>query len=193
VRIDLPDGDVRYLREAFPDADTLFAALRAEVAWSPREIVLFGKRVTSPRLTAWYGEPGTTYTYSGLTLTAEGWTPALRTVRARVEELAGVPFDGVLCNLYRSGQDAMGAHSDDEPELGPNPVIASASFGATRRFVLRHKKRKDIAPVILALEHGSLLLMAGPTQHAWRHHVPREPEVAGERINLTFRRIASAG
>jgi alkylated DNA repair dioxygenase AlkB len=163
--------------------------LRTELRWEEKRIQLFGKTITSPRLSAWYGEPGIRYRYSGLTLEAEGWTAPLDEVRATAEQLAGVPFNAVLCNLYRDENDSMGFHADAEPELGPEPVIASASFGAVRRFTMRPRRPRDGKSFTLALGSGSLLVLAGPTQAHWRHGVPRESAPTGARVNLTFRRI----
>ena len=171
------------------DAGRLFAALRRELHWEEKQIRLFGKTIVSPRLSAWYGEPGTQYRYSGLTLEAAGWTPSLDEVRARVEALAGVSFNAVLCNLYRDEHDSMGLHADAEPELGPEPVIASVSLGAVRRFTMRPRRPRDGKAFTLELPSGSVLLLSGPTQAHWRHGVPKESSPTGERINLTFRRI----
>ena len=171
------------------DAARLFAALRTELQWEEKEIRLFGKTIVSPRLSAWYGEPGTRYRYSGLTLEATGWTASLEEVRSRVEELAGRSFNAVLCNLYRDENDSMGLHADAEPELGPEPVIASVSLGAVRRFTMRPRRPRDGTTFTLELPAGSVLVLSGPTQAHWRHGVPKESAPTGERINLTFRRI----
>lgn len=191
--IDLADGELHHFPALFPPAvaDELFARLRSDVAWREEDIVLFGQRRRVPRRVAWYGDPGATYTYSGVAHEPLDWIAPVQTVRERVEEIAGRRFNSVLLNLYRDGRDGMGWHADDEPELGRNPVIASVSFGATRRFCMRHRKRRrDV--VSLDLEHGSLLLMAGPTQHHWLHAVPKTSRAVGERINLTFRTILTA-
>lgn len=172
-------------------ADALLAALLEEVRWEQHHVRIAGKRIPSPRLSAWYGEPGVEYRYSGTTYRAEGWTPALEALRARLEHETGSRFDSVLVNRYRSGTDSMGWHADDEPELGPRPVIASVSLGATRRFSLKHRTRKDLDSVRLDLTHGSLLLMSGDTQSHWRHAVPKTARPVGERVNLTYRRIAA--
>jgi alkylated DNA repair dioxygenase AlkB len=171
------------------DAGRLFAALRSELQWEKKEIRLFGKAIVSPRLSAWYGDPGTRYRYSGLTLEATGWTPALEEVRSRVEALAGVPFNAVLCNLYRDENDSMGLHADAEPELGAEPVIASVSLGAVRRFTMKPRRPRDGKAFTLELPSGSVLVLSGPTQGHWRHGVPKESVPTGERINLTFRRV----
>ncbi len=187
----LPDADVRYLPGAFSpaDADRLFAALRHGIDWQQEEIVIFGQRRPVPRLVAWHGDPGARYTYSGVVHEPLPWTADLQEIRARAELVAGQPFNSVLLNLYRDGRDGMGWHADDEPELGHDPVIASVSLGATRRFQLRHRKRRETVPI--DLEHGSVLLMQGPTQHHWVHALPKTARAVGERINLTFRRVAT--
>ena len=176
---------------AFPpeDARRLFTALRSELHWEEKQIRLFGKTIVSPRLSAWYGEPGTRYRYSGLTLEALGWTHSLDEVRSRVEGLAGVSFNAVLCNLYRDEHDSMGLHADAEAEFGPEPVIASVSLGAVRRFTMRPRRPRDGKAFTLELPSGSVLVLSGPTQAHWRHGVPKEASPTGERINLTFRRI----
>ena len=174
-------------------ADAWFAALHAELAWQQEQIRLFGRDVTVPRLTAWVADEGITYTYSGLTHEPAPWTPTIAAIRAGLLETTGIDFNGVLLNRYRDGEDSMGWHADDEPELGPAPTIASVSLGATRAFQLKHRTRKDVARVDLDLTHGSLLVMHPPTQAHWLHQVPkrRGRNAPGERINLTFRRIES--
>ena len=157
--------------------------------WTQGSVTLFGREIPEPRLTAWFGDAD--YTYSGRTVHAAPWTEALASLRDRAGRAAGAPFNAVLLNLYRSGADSMGMHADDEPELGPNPVIASVSLGVPRRFVLEPKKkglRRD-GRREFELWHGSLLVMSGDCQHRYRHGVPKQPRVEGERINLTFRRI----
>jgi alkylated DNA repair dioxygenase AlkB len=190
--LELVDGAARYWPAAFPpaEADALFARLRGEIAWRQEEIVIFGERRRVPRLVAWHGDPGATYTYSGVLHEPGPWTEALGEIRARVEALSGHAFNAVLLNLYRSGADGMGWHSDDEPELGRNPVVASVSLGALRRFRMRHRRRRELLQE-LELAHGSLLVMEGATQHHWVHAVPKTARPVGERINLTFRRIVA--
>jgi alkylated DNA repair dioxygenase AlkB len=187
----LADGGTVVLHENWlgPDeASRLFSGLLDEVGWRQESILIRGREFVQPRLVAWFGDPGAVYTYSGLTLSPQPWPPLLASLRARVEDQAAMAFNSVLCNLYRQGTDSMGFHADDEPELGPNPVIASVSLGATRRFSLRHTK-KARAKLDLDLPGGSLLVMTGTTQHFWRHAVPKQPSVPQSRINLTFRRI----
>jgi len=188
LRLDLPDADVRLWRPAFQsaEADALLTLLRTRIDWQQEDIVIFGESRRVPRLVAWHGDPGTAYTYSGTAHEPLPWTPELQRIRQRVEELTAHCFNSVLLNLYRDGNDGMGWHADDEPELGREPVIASVSFGATRRFKLRHRRMR-IATSTLELAHGDLLLMAGQTQHAYVHAVPKTARPVGTRVNLTFR------
>ena len=193
VALPMPEADVRYTAGwlGAPEADALQHALIEEIPWEVHRIRMFGREVASPRLSCWIGDPGATYTYSRSRFEPRPWTPALARLRDRLARETGVRFNSVLANRYRDGHDAMGWHSDDEPELGPEPVIASISVGAPRTFAFR--ARADGRRVDLVLEHGSLLLMAGRTQHAWRHALPRTRRPLGERINLTFRAILPGG
>ncbi|AKC87235.1 alpha-ketoglutarate-dependent dioxygenase AlkB family protein [Pseudoxanthomonas suwonensis] len=190
TRFDLPDAQVRLARGwlAPGPAASLLEALLREVPWEVHRIRMFGREVASPRLSCWLGDPGTAYRYSGSRFEPRPWVPALAVVRDRLQEELDHPFNSVLANRYRSGADAMGWHSDDEPELGPQPLIASLSLGATRRFVLRHR-REPARRIALDLEPGSLLLMGGDTQRHWKHALPRTARPVGERVNLTLRRI----
>lgn len=188
----LPAADV-LLDAAFlapAEAAALLAELTAAVAWQQQPIRLFGREVMQPRLTAWYGDPAATYAYSGLRLEPLPWLPALQQLRTRVEAAAGARFNSVLLNLYRSGQDSMGYHADNEPELGPAPVIASLTLGATRTFRFRPRPGVPAQPLSLPLTAGSLLLMRGPTQHNWLHALPKTARPVGARINLTFRLVS---
>jgi alkylated DNA repair dioxygenase AlkB len=190
TRFPLDDGGLLVLHERWlpaAEARAAFDELRGETPWQSQSIRIAGRLIPVPRLTAWYGDPGATYTYSGLRNEPLPWTPALAALRARVSETAGVLLDSALLNRYRDGNDSMGWHADDERELGQDPVIASLSLGAPRRFVLRHAKKRGRALTLL-LGDGDLLVMGGTTQHHYRHAVPKEAE-AGERINLTFRRV----
>jgi alkylated DNA repair dioxygenase AlkB len=186
----LEDAEIRYWPSAFDpeDAADLFARLRARIDWRQEEVLIFGQRRLVPRLVAWHGDPAATYTYSGTPHVPEPWTAELDRVRDRVHALTGRHFNAVLLNLYRDGRDGMGWHADDEPELGRDPAIASVSLGATRRFCLRHRRRKG-SRLDVPLVSGSLLLMSGPTQHHWLHAVPKTTKVSGERVNLTFRQV----
>lgn len=193
IALPLPRADVRldaqFLLPA--EAEALLQELTATVGWRHEPIKLFGKDVLQPRLTAWYGDAGASYRYSGLQLEPQPWTPALQQLRQRVQAATGARFNSVLLNLYRHGQDSMGWHADDEPELGPAPVIASLSLGAARRFRLRPRPGTDFthAPFSLELGSGSLLLMQGPTQQHWQHAVPKTARPTGPRLNLTFRQV----
>jgi alkylated DNA repair dioxygenase AlkB len=191
----MPDAEVFYLSAAslpLPDGE-LKAQLIAETPWRQEEIVLWGKRHLQPRLVAWYGDEGCTYTYSGIRFTPLSWTDLLMEVKESVEAACEARFNSVLLNYYRDHRDSMGFHSDDEPELGRNPVIASLSLGEEREFIFKHKKRKDIAPVRLPLASGSVLLMKGETQHHWKHGVEKSRQPCGDRVNLTFRTVVRMG
>jgi alkylated DNA repair dioxygenase AlkB len=190
LRLDLPDADVCLWPQAFSpgEADARFSALRSRIDWREEDILIFGERRRVPRLVAWHGDPGTSYTYSGTLHEPSPWTGELQTIRDRVEALTGQRYNSVLLNLYRDGRDGMGWHSDDERELGRDPVIASVSLGAPRRFCLRPRGHRHLRSDLL-LPHGSLLCMAGATQHHWEHAVPKTRRPVGERINLTFRRL----
>lgn len=187
----LPDGLLYHLPQFLaPDAaSVLLGQLTTSLDWRQHRLKLFGRECLTPRLCAWYGDAGARYGYSGQTLEPLAWTAPLAALRQRLDTALGFGFNSVLGNLYRDGADSMGWHSDDEASLGPQPVIASLSLGATRRFVLRHRRRRDLQTVTLALEHGSLLVMAGDTQRHWQHAVPKARTVVGARINLTFRHV----
>ena len=186
----LKDAAVHYQEQWIADGDAtaLFAELRASLHWQQQPIRMFGRMVMQPRLTAWYGDPGAAYTYSGLKHEPLQWTDELNALRQKLETETGSRFNSVLCNCYRSGTDSMGWHSDNEPELGSDPVIASVSLGQPRRFLLRHKNN-HLQKHTLLLGHGSLLLMHGETQQNWQHSLPRTAAHCNERINLTFRHI----
>ncbi len=170
------------------EATRLMARLLAELEFEQREIELFGERFRQPRLIAWGGE--LPYRYSGQTLEPRPMTPVLLELRDRVALRSGVTANHALVNRYRDQNDRMGFHSDNEPELGPDPVLASVSFGAPRRFVIQPKKKSRRAErQTLWLGHGDLCVMGGRFQHELRHGVPREPTATDERINVTFRRL----
>lgn len=188
VPIPIEDGELAMLAHmplpASP-AQVLEQLIR-ETPWRAETVVLYGKRYLQPRLTAWFGEAS--YTYSGLTLAPAPMTPLLNGLRRTVEDLTGHRYNSVLLNYYRDGADSMGMHSDDEPELGPAPAIASLSLGATRTFILRHKLNKRT--VKIDLTDASLLLMAGDFQKYWLHGINKTAKPTGERLNLTFRYVA---
>lgn len=187
----LPDAEITLYEQFFSPTESaaFLAALLSQTAWEQRSIKVYGKQHPEPRLTAWYGDAGKSYSYSGLTLQPLPWTPLLLDLKARVDDCAQTVFNSVLLNFYRTGRDSNGWHQDNEPELGQNPVIASVSFGATRRFQLRHKFNPALPKVALDLTPGSLLLMAGPTQHCWQHQIPKTAKAVAQRLNLTFRVI----
>lgn len=189
-RLIVQDGDVRLYRQWFPpdEARDWFDRLHREIRWRQSSIRMHGKTLPVPRLDAWYGDPGRAYTYSGLRFEPLAWTPGLRSLRLELEAQLGYQFNSVLANLYRDGRDSVAWHSDDEPELGSEPVIASISLGAERRFALKHKYRRQPS-LRLDLPPGSLLLMAGATQRYWVHQLAKTTRPVGPRINLTFRRI----
>ena len=157
--------------------------------WRQQPITIYGKSYLQPRLVAWHGD--LSYSYSGLRLDPLPWTARLLRLRQRIETLTGLEFNSVLLNYSRDQNDCMGMHSDDEPELGPQPAIASLSLGDTRDLVFKHRKRKDLRSFKLSLQSGSLLLMQGPTQQHWRHGINRLKKPRGPRVNLTFRKILS--
>lgn len=166
-----------------------FVDLCASIQWKHEAITLFGRDVMQPRLTAWYGDQGTEYRYSGLMNYPLAWTEALLEIKRQVETISDCRFNSVLLNRYRNGQDSMGWHQDNEVELGDKPVIASVSLGVGRQFQMRHKFDKAIPRLNFELERGSLLIMLGDTQRYWQHQVPKTKKDIGERINLTFRTI----
>jgi len=193
VPLALPAAEVLFDPQFLPPATAaaLLTELTATIGWRQEPIRLFGKEVLQPRLTAWHGDAEAHYAYSGLSLAPQPWTPALQQLREWVQNATNSTFNSVLLNLYRTGQDSMGWHADDEPELGPNPVIASLSLGATRRFRFKSRYPQQLAhaPVGLELASGSLLVMRGPTQRNWLHAVPKTAVPTGPRLNLTFRRV----
>ncbi len=183
-------SDVTYEAGAFDRAaaDRYFRLLRERIEWKQEHVTIFGRRRAMPRLTAWYGDPGATYTYSGLANDPSPWTCELADLREALCSRLQRRFNSVLLNRYRSAGDSVSWHSDDEPELGEAPVIASISFGATRRFLLRDRGTRNLV-ASLELEHGSLLVMRGRSQALFQHAILKESRASGERINLTFRTI----
>ena len=189
----MPDGDVLYLPDAVPTAerDTILRRLIAEVPWRQESIVVWGKSYLQPRLIAWYGDPGCSYSYSGIALSPLPWDPLLLELKDLVESISGSAFNSVLINYYRDHRDSMGLHSDDEPELGARPILSSLSLGQARTLTFKHKARKNVSPVKIRLASGSLLLMRGDTQHYWKHGIDKETRPCGPRVNLTFRQIVA--
>jgi alkylated DNA repair dioxygenase AlkB len=174
--IDLGQDSARLLQKLIDDSE-----------WRQEKITVYGKPYLQPRLSAWHGDLA--YSYSGIRLEPLPWTATLLEIRRRVETLVEHEFNSVLLNYYRDQNDKMGMHSDDEAELGRQPVIASLSLGETRTLLFRHRTRKDLKSVKLALPNASLLLMQGDTQKHWRHGINAEKQACGPRINLTFRVI----
>lgn len=187
--LDLFEADVEYLPEFYESdrAWSLFESLLEQTAWRQDRLTVYDKEHLAPRLSCWFGEPWMDYTYSNHTMKASAFTPLLLDIKSSIEAHSGNQFNSVLVNYYRDGQDSNGWHSDDEPELGERPIIASLSLGAPRDFHLRHKFDQSLKHR-LSLEHGSLLMMRGSTQSRWQHHVPKRAKADG-RINLTFRTI----
>jgi alkylated DNA repair dioxygenase AlkB len=169
------------------EADDLFAYLRC-IQWT-QQVGLFGRPM--PRLIAWFADQGIDYHYSSAHHIGAGWDACVFALKQKIEETAGTPLNAVLVNYYRTGQDSVGWHADNEKELGANPIIGSLSLGAEREFQLKHKKGAKGRRYSMILAHGSLLVMAGETQTNWVHQLPKTEAPVGERINLTFRRMVS--
>ena len=191
IRLDLPDAEVIHFQIFFSPKESkrLYNNLYDTIAWQQDQIKIFGKLIDLPRLTAWVGEEGALYTYSGIAMQPQPWSKALLFIKKRIEKEAGVVFTNCLLNLYRTGKDSVGWHQDNEPELGKNPTIGSVSFGATRAFQLKHRYRKDLKKITIPLTDGSFLLMQETTQHFWKHQIPKTTKIVKPRINLTFRII----
>jgi alkylated DNA repair dioxygenase AlkB len=187
----LPGAALRWYPELIDavEADSLFHRLLGEICWEQHRVRMFGRELPAPRLSCWIGDTEAVYTYSGVRFTPRPWTPSLLDLRGRLNAVLSTDFNSVLANRYRNGQDGMGWHADNEPELGPQPMIASLSFGAPRRFLLRTRDRSQ--RVALLLMSGSMLVMEGDTQQCTQHSLPKTAKPTGERINLTFRRILS--
>ncbi len=210
-KITIPQGELLYFPQFFTAkiADRALAYLLANSAghslpeelsattpwlnipWQQDKIKMYGKLIPLPRLSSWHGDSDHPYTYSGITLQSLPWNAALDYLRDQLQQLTQRRFNSVLLNLYRDGQDHISWHTDDEPELGKNPVIASVNFGESRRFLLRRheKERQANEKLEVLLSHGSVLIMQGETQHYWQHSVPKQAKVLKPRINLTFRQI----
>ena len=188
--LDLPDAEIIYYPQFFDkeQADKIYTELLQEIAWQQDNITVFGKTHPQPRLTALYGNEGKPYSYSNITMQPHPWNTLLQKIKYLIEARTECQFTTVLLNQYRDGKDSNGWHADNEKELGTNPIIASLSFGAKRVFQLKHNTIAD-AKKSIVLEHGSLLLMKGSTQHFWKHQIPKTAKPIGNRINLTFRSI----
>jgi alkylated DNA repair dioxygenase AlkB len=189
--IDIVDGSLKYYPQYLDgnEASLLYEILKEQIAWQQSEINIYGKRVKIPRLNAWYGDENCPYEYSGHYFHPKPWLPCLYDIKCRIEALTGASFNSVLVNYYRDGNDGVAWHSDDEPELGRNPVVASLSLGEQRSFHLKHRYNKTLAVRKLELSHGSLLLMGGELQHYWSHQLPKTTMACAGRINLTYRYV----
>ena len=189
----LPKGKIRVVSLGGGPASELVGLLEYLGDAANGEVVtgIYGKQYQQPRLVSLYADKGKTYDYSGISLHPLPWTDLLREIRRRVQDCTDAEFNAVFLNLYRDHNDSMGFHSDDERELGKNPLIASVTFGATRIFLMKHKIRKDLPLVKIPLEAGSVLLMRGQTQHFWKHGINKQSEPCGPRVNLTFRTLYS--
>ncbi len=189
------DGFVDYYPDFLNDkeAGTLFEQLKQQLPWQQRSIRLFGRQVMQPRLIYFAGDTNKgkiIYSYSGDSLSAHQWSVEIQQLAERISTLAKVPFNAVLINYYRDGNDSMGWHADDEPQLGHHPQIASLTLGAQRPFKLRHQQGETHS---LILQSGSLLIMGGSLQHFWKHSLPKTRKINQGRINLTFRKIYQPG
>ncbi len=190
IILNLPDAEIIYYPTLFDKkvSDSIFNQLKNEIPWQQDEIQVYGKIHPQPRLTALFGNDGKPYSYSNIKMQPHPWSLNLRKIKAIVESVTDTHFTTVLLNYYRDGKDSNGWHADNERELGENPIIASVSFGAQRVFQLKHNTLIDQKKNIV-LENGSLLIMKGPTQHFWKHQIPKTSKPTGPRINLTFRII----
>lgn len=192
-KIPLLDGEVWYMENFMPPekANSYFKILNETIRWRQEDIKMYGKTYPVPRKTAWYGYEGFNYKYSGILCNPEPWTKELLGIKRVIESfLPNSDFNSVLLNLYRNGNDKVSWHADDEKGLGINPLIASVSLGATRRFDLKHKTEPN-EKLQLELLPGSLVIMMGALQHNWLHQIPVQKKVSDSRINLTFRTIVS--
>lgn len=185
------DGQVFYYPDFLSPSESqnLFIKLKEEIAWEHRPIKIFGKEVMQPRLISWHGDQGAQYSYSQLTLDPKPWTTELKVIKEKLQLFTDEVFNSVLLNFYRNGRDSNGWHSDDEPELGSRPTIASVSLGVSRDFIMRHKADHQLK-VRLPLLSGSLLIMQGESQEYWQHTLPKRTGVQQGRINLTYRKIS---
>lgn len=181
------DGRVLYFRDFLENSDNFFQKLEEKVPWQQDQISMYGKVHDVPRLQAWFGEKP--YIYSGIKLKVFDWLPELLELKNKIERKTGYEFNSALANYYRDGKDHVSWHADDEPELGQNPVIASLSFGQTRRFSLKHRLDKGVEVKSFDLENNSLLLMEGELQHFWNHRLHKTAKTIGPRINITFRKL----
>jgi alkylated DNA repair dioxygenase AlkB len=189
IALQLPDADLLLYENVGFQRAGLLVQLVEETQWRSDEITLYGKTHQQPRLVAWHGDEGASYSYSGVRHQPQPWSDTLQRIRERVESVSGYPFNSVLLNYYRDQNDSMGLHADDEPELGREPVIASLSLGEERKLYFKHKYRRDLKAFNVPLPSGSLLIMKGATQRNWKHGMRKLKRPCGPRLNLTFRTI----
>lgn len=190
INLNLDDANVVYYPNFFNHSSSIhyFNTLLNNIPWTQDDITIFGKTYPQPRLTGFFANNKKTYKYSNIVMTPLPYTKNLIKIKTAIEEYLGLEFTSCLANLYRNGQDSNGWHSDNEKELGTDPIIASVSFGAERIFQLKHKYKKD-KKTKLILHSGSLLVMKDKTQQNWQHQIPKTKKTVGQRINLTFRII----
>ena len=166
-----------------------FNELLNKIEWTNEKLVMFGKEITTKRKVAFYGDSLMSYTYSNKTKQALTWTPLLMEIKQLATSYTGSNYNACLLNLYHDGEEGMGWHSDDEKEIIPNSSIASLSFGAERKFAIKHKATNQTHSILL--ESGSLFEMLGSFQKHWLHSMPKSKKIIAPRINLTFRQMHS--
>lgn len=183
------DGELFYFQNFLPkvESQAIITKLLEELQFKNDETIVFGKHHIMNRLTAWVGDEPFIYGYAQIKRKAEFWSNSLKTIKKQVERKTGHQFNSCLLNYYPSGDDGMGWHADNEQELGQNPIIASVSLGAERKFSFKHNQTQE--KIDLQLTNGSLLLMAGEIQHCWKHALPKTKKIQTPRLNLTFRTI----
>jgi alkylated DNA repair dioxygenase AlkB len=188
--VGIPETVLQYIPGLFSNSESelFMEKLKHSVPWEQRTVSMYGKQIITPRLTAWYGDDRKSYNYSGNHFQPMPWTEDLLAIRERIRPFADTRFNSVLLNYYRDGNDSVAWHSDNEKELGPQPVIGSVSFGAVRAFDIR-KKNDHHTKFSVRLESGSLLIMKGDLQQNWEHRIAKSGTPMGARINLTFRVI----
>jgi alkylated DNA repair dioxygenase AlkB len=185
----IPNGEYLYFPNFFEKvrADRYLESFIHNIDWKQESMNMYGKQVLFPRLTSWYGDNDKPYSFSGITLSPHPWSDELLDIKSKIEPVCETSFNSVLLNLYRDGNDSISWHTDEEKELGKNPIIASVNFGAERKFQIKHNQTCEIHDIIL--KHGSLLVMRGELQHFWKHQVPKQKTISKPRVNLTFRVI----
>ena len=187
---ELPNANIKLIESFLSpnESNKAMDSLINTVQWQQDYIKMYGKQIPLPRLTAWYGDSGREYSYSGIPMKPHPWNDELLKIKNLIEAECESKFSSVLLNLYRDGSDSVSWHQDDEKELGQNPTIASLSLGEARKFQLKHIHDENLKEA-LNLTNGSLLVMKGETQHFWKHQIPKTKKKIGQRLNLTFRLI----